>query len=271
MNKQEIIKELREISSLYFDMGFKEIDNNLGNHESIADTAKVVKQIFADYDLKRPKVPQIFTDYDLFKNGPKQNSSNTSLTSPKIKKSAIIGVSVVILCTLLFKNPTVGIILGIVATIASFILIGKIGNKQSAEIADEPVKNPTWHEKYTEYDFATEMETFISECKEFDVRFLTLVDPWVELLNARKDKKSGNLADIEEAKEKLSKCTLISEEHFCIASRIANILEENRAEELGEALNIALEEVRAEEQLRATLEQNEKLEKIEKIFNIDEI
>jgi len=263
MNKQEIIKQLREIASLRSDILIRKGENNIGNcTEPIEETAKAVKQVFADYNLTRPTIPQIFEDYDLFKNGPQTETASNS--KPKLIASGIVGFAVMIITGMAGLKSTPAIIIGIVAAIATLILISKLSKNKSAQTP----KAPTWQEKYANYDFDTEIEKFFSECKTFDEQFLVIIKPWADIIIARREKKVSNDKTIEEAKEKLSKYTIIDREYFAIADRIAGVLQDDRAEELGEAINIVLEEIRAEEQLKATKEQNKKLEKIEELFDL---
>lgn len=272
MEKQEIINELRKIGELRWSILLP------GNHRASVSEMLVVKnEVYKNYDMKRPTLPRIFNEYSLFESIQPQKESNPKVKVPVGKESIILGVAIIILCS--FGPPFLGylsVLLGLVAGGGLHYYRYKKANPKPVVVKTEPVvRRVTWRNKYENYDFTTEMETFLKECKAFDERFLVIADPWIQFLNAEDAKEEENQQKLAAAKEELSKCTVIDEEYYEYADRIASILEDDRAETLGEAITLALREAAEskrlsalEEQNKRLAEQNNRLQKIQTHFDI---
>lgn len=168
--------------------------------------------------------------------------------------------------------PPLGDLLGMLNVLVSIAMIGAIvywfavGSHKVTMFVDWQNATKEWKEKQAEWERkfntdATEEENarFLSEFKAYDAGFLKLVDvcskkydtelqrykDGLEEIKEKYQKKADSLSNkLSDVEKELDEVTFIDHDLFHVAWRMASILKTGRADNLKEAINLALDDER---------------------------
>lgn len=180
--------------------------------------------------------------------------------------SLTLGLGSMILGAMLeamFENLPLGALLSVIGGLFEFVFVGcgllylslRGDLKKYSQWANEI---SLWESEVKKYDKAFEAE-FLAQCQDYDRMFLNYVEVCAKKYDEELDKLSEDRSAlageyieplekiVEQANElnkKLDEVTLIPSDLFHLAGKIASILKAHRADTLKEAINLALEEER---------------------------
>ena len=251
-----IVAELKEES----DRRINEFVRNLENYQ------KIQKEKFGAETPSISKVCKI--NPPPVKNKDKTQKINTcSLIWIEALSNIVCLASLVIFILAWIFN--IGVIAGsfLILAIVSGLCIGGIrfiGNSDHVSLdsfINFKEQERKWQESFNTYDIANDQKRFFAECVPYEKRFNEIVNLCTDMQskelkecqkaldNLRAEylaKGEKDQSQLEIVEEKLGAVTLIHSDLFCHAWRISEMLETQRADTLKDAINLALEEERKE-------------------------
>ena len=271
LNKNEIVEELNEISNLYAQrtdaeeamlsvMEKEEKAQKEQRFKIAAEVSHSAGESEEAFNVRTPALSPIAASFRI--------SGRTVISKKKVIKGGISGlvllvVSVALLIMMISGYKSVGIsFLTVVLFFASgiFYLLNVSDLHNYIDYIDRRKK---WYNKLSNIDFEAVDKSFFEECKKIDEDFCQVENEYKKMLLVKLD-------ELEHAKEKteeqfydekvkilkkvniiddeLKKHTEFSPEYYDKAEKIARILKNNRADTLKEALNLAIEEARMDEE-----------------------
>ncbi len=298
-NKKELVKKLRRTANLVYqakraDERINELHNEEGNacRSLINSTNEKIEKMISDGEQgvrNRPTLPE-----GSFTLSPKRPETPDCDNEKKVMYAGIYGflmyfafVFLAIIWTIssfkyiyfLEAHPMVMIVV-FVGLMLPWILVGRkradvFNYDENCKAYEQKLQE--WADQFDETLKSTVMASLLKECIDFDKSFLSFVSNTRAQINVALEERDQKRQSIQleyqksreetqqhlnEVKQELNSIGVLSPSYYYLAVQIADILENGRADTLKEALNIAIDDERKENEAEQRRQEAQRQEDI---------